>query len=192
MMSRCAALLLVALLAACGGGNQIEAIYVLNAAPAPAVTNASSAQILVPEPRALQAFASNRIPVKPSPLTLSYYPNVVLQDTVPRVLQSAVLDTFQNSGKVRAVGVPGQSLLINFQVVTEVRAFQVETFAGNRARVSIVAKLLNDANGRLVADRVFETTVPLANDEVETGATGLDLALQALATDVVDWTLATI
>jgi len=115
-----------------------------------------------------------------------------LEDSAPKVLQRVLLDAFQNTGRVRAVGLPGQSLLINYQVVTEVRAFQAETFEVDRARVEIVAKLLDDSNGRVLADRIFTAVVPIADDSAEAAAEGLNLAAQALASDVVDWTLAAI
>lgn len=185
-------LCLAALLAGCGGGSKIEAIYQLSALPDPGVPGGTTAQILVPEPRALEALASNKIAVKPTPMTLSYYPSVALEDAAPKVLQRMLLDTFQNTGRVRAVGLPGQSLLINYQVVTEVRAFQAETYAGDQARVEVSAKLLDDSNGRVIKDRIFVTVVPMAGDSVEAAAEGLNQATQRLAADIVSWTLQTL
>ncbi|MEM0908313.1 MAG: ABC-type transport auxiliary lipoprotein family protein [Pseudomonadota bacterium] len=184
--------LLCGLVAACGGRDSIEAIYTLSAAENPAAAGGTSAQILVPEPRALESLASNRIAVKPTPLTLAYYPSVALEDSAPKVLQRIMLDTFQNTGRVNAVGLPGQSLLINYQVVTEVRAFQAETFNGNRARIEVSAKLLNDANGRVIRDRVFVAVAPMAGDSAEAAAVGLNAAAQNLASDVVAWALTAI
>ncbi|MEM8856474.1 MAG: ABC-type transport auxiliary lipoprotein family protein [Pseudomonadota bacterium] len=173
-----------------GGGEKIEAIYTITASTAPPpVAGSTSAQILVPEPRALKAFSTEQIAVKPTELTLSYYPSVAYQDTAPKVLQRVLLDTFQNTGRVRAVGLPGQSLLINYQVVTEIRAFQAETFAGDRARVEVAVKLLNDANGRVIKEQVFTTTVPLPSDSAEDAAIGINQAAQALAGDIVAWVL---
>lgn len=190
---RVAATTLAFAVAGCaGGGNDIQAIYELTALDSPPVSSGSSAQILVPEPRALESLATSKIAVKPTALTLAYYPQVAYQDSAPKVLQRVLLDTFQNTGRVTAVGLPGQSLLINYQVVTEVRAFQVETFAGNRARVEVAVKLLNDANGRVIANRIFSTVVPIASDAAETAAEGLNLAVQRLAVEVVTWTLTSI
>ena len=182
-------LCLAALLAGCGGGNKIEAIYQLNALPDPGVPGGTTAQILVPEPRALEALATSKIAVKPTPITLSYYASVALEDTAPKVLQRMLLDTYQNTGRVRAVGLPGQSLLINYQVVTEVRAFQAETYDGDRARVVVSVKLLNDSNGRVVKDRIFTTVVPISGDSAEAAAEGLNRATQQLSADIVAWTL---
>ena len=191
MIARALAIGLALALTGCiGGGGGIEAIYQLEALDAPQPPGgSSSAQILVPEPRALRALATDKIAVKPTPLTLSYYPSVVYQDAAPKVLQYVLLNTFQNSGRVRAVGLPGESLLINYQVVTEIRAFQIETFAGDRARVEVAAKLLNDANGRVIANQVFSAAVPIAGDGPDAAAEGMNRAAQALALEVVGWTL---
>ncbi|WP_108663265.1 ABC-type transport auxiliary lipoprotein family protein [Acuticoccus kandeliae] len=186
------ALLGVLVVAGCGGGEKVSAIYELSAMSSPPVSRGTRAQILVPEPRALEALNTSKIAVKPTELTLSYYPEVAYQDVAPRVLQRVLLDTFQNTGRVDAVGLPGQSLLINYQIVTEVRAFQVETYGSDRARVEVSVKLLNDSNGRVMSSRIFDTVVPISNDQVETAAAGMNQAVQRLAVDVVNWTLAQI
>jgi cholesterol transport system auxiliary component len=190
MIRRLVALLVALCVAGCvGGGSRIEAIYTLEAPAQPAVAGATSAQILVPEPRAVAALNSERIAVRPSALTLQYYPNVAYQDTAPKVLQFVLLDTFQNTGRVQAVGLPGQSLLINYQLVTDVRAFQAETFGGSRARIEVAAKLLNDSTGRVVGTRVFSTVVPIRGDGADAAAAGLNTAIQTLASEIVAWTL---
>ena len=193
LLVRLSLLILCAAVAGCSGGaNRIDAIYTISALEQPPATGATTAQILVPEPRALESLNTNKIAVKPTVLTLSYYPNVALEDSATKVFQKIMLDTFQNTGRVRAVGLPGQSLLINYQVVTEVRAFQVETFAGNRARVEIAVKLLNDSNGRVVSNRVFSAVVPLSSDAVETAAEGMNAATRQVSLEIVEWTLASI
>jgi cholesterol transport system auxiliary component len=193
MKPRLAVLLLAATVAGCvGGGDRIEAIYALEAPTQPPVSGGTSAQILVAEPRALAALNTERIAVRPTALTLSYYPEVAFQDTAPKVLQFILLDTFQNTGRVDAVGLPGQSLLINYQLVTEVRAFQAETFGGDRARIEVAAKLLNDSNGRVVASRVFSTVVPISGDGADAAAEGLNLAVKQIASEMVAWTLTVI
>ncbi|RAH99717.1 ABC transporter [Acuticoccus sediminis] len=187
-----ASLALVLALIGCAGGDKVEAIYELTALPNPAVASGTTAQILVPEPRALEALSTAKIAVKPTALTLAYYPKVAYQDAAPKVLQRILLDTFENSGRVHAVGLPGQSLLINYQVVTEVRAFQVETYQGNRARVEVAVKLLNDSDGRVLRTRVFDAAVPIGSDDVESAAEGMNAAARQAALEIVDWTLTAI
>ncbi len=192
-LTRILAIVLIGTLAACsGGGNQVQAIYTLNALGEVPAAGGTSAQLLVPEPRALESLSTSKIPVKPTASTLSYYPAVALEDAAPRVIQRVLLDSFQNTGRVKAVGLPGQSLLINYQVVTEVRAFQAETYGVDSARVELSAKILNDSNGQVVADRIFTSVVPISGDGPDAAAEGLNRATQAMAADMVAWTLSVI
>ena len=173
-------------------GDKVEAIYSITAAPEVPAEGATAAQILIPEPAALQSLNTANIAVAPSPNTLSYYEKVAWEDTAPKVFQRVMLATFQNSGRVKATGLPGQSLLINYQIVTELRAFQAETFDADRARVEVAVKLLNDSNGRVLDSRTFEATVPLAGDGPDSASLGLETASRAVAAEVLQWTLSRI
>lgn len=185
----CAAMLACLTVAGCAGAA-VEAIYSVAAVEtAPGITGRTSAQVLIPEPRALQALDTEKIAVKPTPNTMSYYDKVAWADTAPKVFQALLLETFQNSGRVKAVGLPGESLLINYQLVTELRAFQAETFGSDRARIEVAVKLLNDRNGRVIDSQVFRTEAPTGGDTVERAAAGLEAAGQAIATEILGWTL---
>ncbi|GAB5378162.1 MAG: hypothetical protein AcusKO_46240 [Acuticoccus sp.] len=101
-------LCLCAVVAGCGGGEKIEAIYQLSALPDPGVPGGTTQQILVPEPRALEALATSKIAVKPA-----HHAGLLFRGGAgghgTKVLQRMLLDTYQNTGRVRAVGLPGQS-----------------------------------------------------------------------------------
>jgi cholesterol transport system auxiliary component len=185
---------LLGLVAACaGGGGAPTAIYDLSARATPGEGRARlSTQILVPEPRALQALNTNSIAVRPSPQTLSYYGKVTWSDTLPKLLQARVVQSFEDSGRVRAVGLPGQGLLINYQLPIEVRAFELRSDGRPRAFIEIAAKVVNDANGKVLGTRVFTAEAPARSDEVGAAVAALDVALKQVLDELVRWTLATI
>ena len=187
-----AAAAMLGLLSACAGQGSVEAIYRLE--PLRSVPGAAGtrSQILVPEPRALAAIATERIAVKPTASSMSYYQRVAWADTAPRVFQVLLLESLQNTGRVDAVGLPGQSLLIDYQIVTEVRDFHIETYGADQARVSVSVKILNDRNGRVVAARVFDATVPASGDSVDAAVRGIERAAQTVIADIIEWVLATI
>ncbi|MEW5420853.1 ABC-type transport auxiliary lipoprotein family protein [Amorphus sp. 3PC139-8] len=197
LLRACAAAVLAAGVSACaalgGGGSSVEAIYTL--APPAEITGLNGrvgSQLLVATPLALDALNTNLIAVRPTPATLSYYPNVQWPDRLPNVFQSVLAAALENSGRVKAVGLPGQSLLINYQIVTEIRAFQAETAGSDRALVTISAKILDDRNGRVVASRVFTATQPMRGDTVQAAVDGLDLANQTVVEEMVRWIVSTI
>lgn len=188
--------MLAAGLSACatfGGGGTVEAIYTLSAPPDVAdVSGRTNAQILIATPLALEALNTNLIAVRPAPSTLSYYPNVQWADRLPNVFQAVLANAFENTGRVKAVGLPGQSLLINYQIVSEIRAFQAETAGSDSAVVEVSVKILDDRNGRVRSSRIFRSEQPISGDSVGAAVGGMEAANQAVVKEIVRWTLATL
>ncbi|MCB1507746.1 MAG: membrane integrity-associated transporter subunit PqiC [Hyphomicrobiaceae bacterium] len=176
-----------------GGGSSSATIYDLTAPRQVEASGSTRRQLLVPSPIAVRAYASDRIVVRTGDATLAYFPDAQWSDDLPALLQARLVETFEASGRVRAVGRPGQGLLIDVQVVTEIRAFEIAvTDQGAVADVVLSVKLMNDANGRVIAARVFDALVPAANDGADAGAQALDAALDQVMSDIVRWALQTI
>lgn len=188
-----AALGLAVLVAACAAARPPSAFYDLSARATPGEGKARlSTQVLVPEPRAIRALDTDSIAVRPSPQTLSYYGNVQWADRLPKLVQVALVQSLEDSGRVRAVGLPGEGLLINYQIPIEIRAFELRTDGASRAFVEIAAKILNDSNGRVVASRVFTAEARAASDEVGPAVAALDQALKQVLDELVPWALGAI
>jgi len=188
-----AALGLAAGLVACAGAGPPSAFYDLSARATPGEGKARlSTQVLIPEPRAIRALDTDSIAVRPSPQTLSYYGSVQWADRLPKLVQVAVVQSLEDSGRVRAVGLPGEGLLINYQIPLEIRAFEIRTDGRPRAVVEIAAKLLNDSNGHVLASRVFTAEAPASSDQVGPGVAALDTALKQVLDELLPWALAAI
>ncbi len=154
------------------------------------VGGGTAAQILVPEPSALKVLDSERIVVaKGSKIT--YYPDAQWPDRLPKLLQSRTIEAFERSHKARAVGRPGQGLSIDYQVVTEIRAFEYRSDgdSGGTAHIEIAAKILDDRNGRVVANRVFTGEAPVTKDNAAAVVKGMDGAMTKVLIDLVRWTI---
>jgi len=183
-----AAALAAALLAGCAVLPKApDSIYDLTA-PADVATRAgSAAQLLVPVPAALASLDTTRIAARPTPGELAYLPKAAWPDNLPRVLQARLVETLQNTGRVKAVGLPGQGLLIDYQVVLDVRAFEL---VSGVALAEFNVKLLNDRNGRVVASRTFRAESPVSGKDNADIVAGLNRAMDAAFSDIVSWTLA--
>ena len=79
-------------LAGCAS-DKVEAIYSISAATQVPAGGATGAQVLIPEPAALQSLNTANIAVKPTENTYSYYQSVALEDTAPKVFQRVILAT---------------------------------------------------------------------------------------------------
>lgn len=153
----------------------------------PGLKVSTNAQILVPETTALRALDSDRIMVTTGS-QVTYYPDAQWPDRLPKLIQTKTIQTFEASHRARAVGRPGEGLSIDYQLITEARAFQYDGGA-HMARVEIYAKLLNDRNGRVVAAKLFSADVPVGNNSAGAVVASLDAAMSQVLVEMVQWTL---
>ncbi|MCC2111296.1 MAG: membrane integrity-associated transporter subunit PqiC [Hyphomicrobiales bacterium] len=176
--------------AALGGGGPPPATYDLSAPVSfPGLRAGTSAQILIQEPAALKALDSERIVVKPSVSAVEYMAKAQWSDRLPKLVQTRLLQAFENTGRVRAVGRPGEGLLIDYQIVSDIRAFELSLAGAATAVVEISGKIVNDRNGRVVAVRLFTAQVPAAGASADAAVAALDRALEEVLVDFVAWTL---
>lgn len=196
-VSRSLALVLAGLLAAsCASRSTAPATFELSAPP-PAATRAAStrAQILIAEPTATQALAGQQIVVRPTPQTIENLGGSQWSDDLPRLIQLRLLQAFQNTGRVGAVGVPGQGLAIDYQVVTELRRFEIVLSPTPVAVVEISVKALNDRTGVVRSTRIFRSEQPVNGAAFGTEAGNasfvgaLDTAFGGVADEIVAWTI---
>ena len=103
-------------------------------------------------------------------------------------MQLRLLQAFQNTGRIGAVGVPGQGLAIDYQIVTEIRRFEISLETGS-AVVEISAKALNDRNGQVRASQIFTANVPLAGAGSANYVVALNAAFGQVSDGIVAWAL---
>ncbi|MGR8924321.1 ABC-type transport auxiliary lipoprotein family protein [Rhizobium leguminosarum] len=152
---------------------------------------AKSRQILIASPTALRSLDSEQIVIRVSPSEIQYLSKAQWGDKLPRIVQSKLVEAFENSGKLGGVGMPGQGLAIDYQIVTDIRSFEIDASNGNQAVVEISAKILNDRNGSVRTQKVFRAMAPARGDN-DGFVKGLDRAFSTVASEIVSWTLRSI
>lgn len=158
----------------------------------PRVPSGTAAQLLIPEPSALKTLDSERIVVATGP-KLSYFPDAQWPDRMPKVFQAKAIEAFEKSKRARAVGRPGEGLSIDYQLLTNVRAFEYRSDGnGGTAYIEVSVKVMDDRNGRIVAAKVFHGEAPVADDTAEDVVAGVDAALAEVLIELVRWTLSVI
>jgi cholesterol transport system auxiliary component len=182
---------LAGLLSACALGRSTtpDAIFDLSAPDNVAAQAGTPAQLLIPVPSASAALDTARIAARPTDSEYAYLPGAVWSDTLPKLLQARLTETFQNTGRVRAAGRPGQSLLINYQVVMDIRAFEI---AGDMAVAEFHVMILNDRNGRVVSRRIVKATAPVSDSSNAGSVAALNGAMDEAYGEIVGWVLARI
>ncbi|HVV92833.1 MAG TPA: ABC-type transport auxiliary lipoprotein family protein [Hyphomicrobiales bacterium] len=144
--------------------------------------------LVVPAPTALQILDSQRIVVRSSGGQITYIANSQWPDRLTSLVQSRIIEAFENAGQQRAVGRPSDRLEANYDLVSDIRTFDVVVGGnGAAAEVSIAAKIVSDPGGRVVAARVFSATAPVRSVDGQGAAAGLQQALRAVLDDIVRW-----
>jgi len=149
-------------------------------------------QLLVAEPTALRALDGENIVVRTAPGSIEFLRGAQWSDRLPRVVQARLADAFQATGRLGGVGRPGEGLAIDFQVVTDIRAFEVRVYGERRASIEMSVRILNDRNGVVRATRVFTVEMPVAGTGNDAYVAALDAAHHELANQLVTWVLRSI
>lgn len=166
-----------------------DAIYDLSAPETINSRSGTRLQILVPEPSALKSLDTERIAARPSDIEYAYLGGAVWSDRLPRLLQTRLMETLQNTGRVKAVGVPGQGLLIDYQIVMDVRSFEI---SDGEAIVSFSIKLMNDRNGQVRATRIVSTRARVSGSGNDDYVAALDRAMDEAFGEISRWVLSRI
>ena len=183
---------LAATLTACGSTQAKNDTFALTSIATADGPSARSRQILVPQPSALKALDGEQIVIRPSASEIQYLAGAQWSDSLSKMVQAKLVQAFENTGRLGGVGMPGQGLAIDYQIVTDIRAFEVQTAGADAAVVEISAKLLNDRNGTVRAQKVFRATAPVGGTGTTAFVKALDAAVAAVTADIVGWTLAAI
>jgi cholesterol transport system auxiliary component len=176
-------------LSGCLGGSADKDTYSLSAMPEVTGPSAKNRQILIPEPTALKALDSEQVVIRISGVEIQYLSKARWSDRLPKMVQAKLVEAFENTGRLGGVGKPGEGLAIDFQIVTDIRAFQVETNGATHASIEISAKLLNDRNGTVRSQKVFTAKVPVGGSDNRAYVAALDTAFAQVTSEIVAWTL---
>ena len=180
-----AAALLAALLGGCGGGAT-PLTFDLAALPQAGRQVAAGRAIAVSEPVGIQPFEADRIIVREGGGALAFLGGGQWADRLPRLIQTRLIQSLENSGRLRSVSRPGDKVVAEYQLISEIRAFDIQASTGE-AVVDLSLKLVADGTGKVTAARIFTARVPVAKIDAGNGARALDLALTTVLGDVVRW-----
>jgi phospholipid/cholesterol/gamma-HCH transport system substrate-binding protein len=142
-------------------------------------------QLAVPEPAALMSLSSDKILIAQNGNEGASIDNAQWSDNLPVLVQAKLIESLENSGYFQAVGRPIDGYEADQQLLTELRSFRIVTEPAPAATVVISAKLLS--NGRMLATRVFDASVPLATVDGSIAAAGLNEAFRQTLQKLVEW-----
>jgi cholesterol transport system auxiliary component len=175
------------------GGGDPPRLYTIN--PRSGGTGAPRVQwnLEVPVPTSPQGLNTQRIALRRSAVTLEYYAGANWVDAAPEMVQTMLVQSFENSGAIAGVARDATRVRPDYVLVTELRDFQADYDTANGAplaHVRLMARLLRLLPDRtIIANQSFDASARADGTSVERVVVAFDQAMGQVAGQVVDWTL---
>jgi cholesterol transport system auxiliary component len=198
-VGRTAGLTLLTTLAACGvlpRYNEPVDLYTLT----PKTTFPESLphvdwQLVVETPVTAASFDTPRIALQRTPLTFEYYANAAWTDNAPSMVQTLLIESFESTRKIGAVGREAIGLRPDFVLKTDLREFEAVYDGTNPAPtvwVRMNAKLVRMPERRIVASETREAKVLAGGGKITDIVAAFDDALGRVLKEIVAFTMTTL
>jgi cholesterol transport system auxiliary component len=184
------------LLAGCSelGGQRPPQLYRLRARRGEASDlPVVSWQLIVSEPVAEQSLDTARIALARSPTRLDYFADSAWTDRTPALLQDLIIEAFENSGRVVAIGRFASDLRADYVLQTELRDFEARYDGASTQpptiHVRIEAKLVKMPERDIIGNMIFAQEATAAQNEIDSIVVAFDEALNQVLSRLVAWTV---
>lgn len=150
-------------------------------------------QLVLEPPIADAGLDTTRVALQRDPTQLEYYARSSWTDRAPQMVQTLMVESFENSGRIVSVGREAIGLRADFVLKSELREFQAEYYEGGlpKVRVTINAKLVKMPNRVIVGSTNFEYFATARADEMGQIIAAFDDALGKVLRRMVEWTILT-
>jgi cholesterol transport system auxiliary component len=151
-----------------------------------------SVQLLINEPLAPAGLDKSRIALSRSPVSIDYFADSEWTDRAPLLVQTALLQSFENSKAITAIDRESVGLRADFIIETEIRHFEAVYDSANgppEIWVAMIVRLVNPTSRAVVAQTSFERRERASANDVPSIVLAFDEALGGVMKDIVVWTV---
>src|SRR5215467_2474401 len=150
-------------------------------------------QLAVEVPAAAANLNTGRIAIAFTPTSTDYYAKVAWTDRAPLMVQTRIVDSFENTRKIVAVARESIELRANYVLQPDLRNFEALYYFGQPpiVRVRVIAKLVRMPDRQIIGVASFERCVRARADKVGKVVQAFDQALGSVIKQLVAWTLRT-
>uniref|UniRef100_UPI00145EE503 ABC-type transport auxiliary lipoprotein family protein n=1 Tax=Aromatoleum evansii TaxID=59406 RepID=UPI00145EE503 len=132
--------------------------------------------------------AGQRIVVMPQNNQVSVYQGASWSEPAPVLLRDRLIDALRADGRIAALSSDEARLQADYEIVSDLRAFQSEYRGGvPEAVVRLDARLVERESRRILASRIFNSGERAASSDVPAVVNALGVASTRLATDLARW-----
>jgi phospholipid/cholesterol/gamma-HCH transport system substrate-binding protein len=171
-----------------GGSRTQNTVFGLTAAHTfPKFKKPDVGLLVVQYPVAPAALGQDKILIQDAGELKPFVPEAKWSDMLLEQVQSSIVQSFENAGLLAQVSRPLDGATPDFQLITDIRNFQIRAGTPATADVEFSAKILN-GEGHVAGARVFRTNNPVHSLDGVGAASALDAAFGSMLPDLVVWT----
>lgn len=156
-------------------------------------------QMSIAIPDAPASIDTVRIALNPTPSTLDYYADAAWPDRTPVVIQSLLIEAFENAGRI-AVARDTDGVLTDYVLRTELREFQARYPAGGaptpdapaaapEISIRIDARIVAVPERRVLGNISVTHNAQAQGNEMDSIIAAFNEALSAVLGDIVTWSI---
>lgn len=143
--------------------------------------------LVIENPNATRAYDTTKLAVTRSAGRIEYFGDGEWAGRAPRIFLTTLIESFEDSGRIVAVGDRVALPLADYALQTDVRRIDLDVSgAAPQARLSVYARL-GDGRSKIYAARSFSASVraqSLSGDDV---AAAFDSVFKQVIADIVSW-----
>ncbi|NWG70640.1 MAG: membrane integrity-associated transporter subunit PqiC [Parvularculaceae bacterium] len=161
-------------------------ISAVDAAEAPA--SSVDWSLVVEDPQASRVFDHTKIALAREPGRVEFYADGEWADRAPRLFQSSLVRSFENTGRILGVGDRIAQPVGDYALQTDIRRMEADIRGGQAHAVFSVYVRLVNSRGKVVAGRLFQAEEEAQENSGPAVARALDIAAGAVIADILAWT----
>ena len=145
--------------------------------------------LVIDDPRTTRIYDSVRIAVSTAPGKVEYFAGAEWADRAPRLTQSAILQTFENSGRILSVGDRTTQPVGDVILHIDIRALELDVRNGNPTSRVVLFARLTDGKGTVHAARRFDASVAARSEGADDVVAAINNAFSQITVDLARWTM---
>ena len=143
-------------------------------------------QLVMPTPTAILLLDTQRFLLTPNK-EFPEFANAQWADSIPKMLQVKLIQSFENYDVAHAPLRSAENPGTTFQILVDVRRFQINTDDELTAEIGFSARVLNK-DGQVVASRLFQHRRKLDKPDPASAVAAFNDAFGSIATELITWT----
>ena len=144
--------------------------------------------LVVEDPRTTRVFDSVKVAVSPAPGKIEYFAGAEWADRAPRLFQTAVVQSFEDTGRILSIGDRAAVPIGDIILQTDIRKLQVNVAGGAETPLIVIYARLTDGKGTVYAAQQFRAERGARAGDPDSVMAAFDEAFTAVISDLVAWT----